>query len=146
MFSAIKDGSEALRGLLVSMEAIRQLLDEWVEESSQGQDLTERVAMIEVGYARWTAEAEATLLKADAVYKNARNAEERARTLSKEKAASESDPDRVEGEAEIIEAYRAAGWVQASDVNGSPEEGVPALREAVGPVSGKALALNAKFR
>ncbi len=135
----------ALRALVSTMGSIQELLALHVEHSHQGQELTERVALIEVGYARWTAEAEATLLKADAVFKNARNAEERTRDMAKKAAADESDPERVEGEAEIIEAYRAAGWVQASDVDGGEPEGVQPVPEGVAPNSGKQAALNVKF-
>lgn len=141
MFRAVREGSEALRGLRAEVAEMRVVLQEWPRsappEPPDLSAITERLDRIEVGYAKWEAEAEATLLKADAVFKNARNAEER--TRSKLKA---SDADETES-TEFEEAM--AHWLQANNAEEGEENGVPGVRPGVEVHSRKALALRAKF-
>lgn len=144
MFRALRQTAEALRGLLVQATASRQLLEEWpvapTPEPPNLTAVTERLDRLEVGYAKWQAEAEATLLKADAVFKNARNAEERTRS----KAAKLYEDS--EGSLESQEFEQAmARWVQDRDAEGGEGNGVRAVREGLGAQSGKALAIRAKF-
>jgi len=144
MIRAFREGSGALRGLLVQAIALREMLETWphhtVPEPPDPPDLsplTERLDRLEVGQAKWQAEAEATLLKADALFKNARNAEER--TRSRVAKADEDD----EESAEFAAAYEA--WIQARDASEGPENGVRTVREGVEVHPRKALALRAKF-
>ena len=114
MFETLRKASDALQGLRLSMEAIQKALHQRLDDAHRMETHDSRIAALEVGYAKWSAEAEATLLKADALFKNARNAEERARDKLKKKNGA-SEP-QAEGEAEIRAAY--------ADLYGIPPEDV----------------------
>jgi len=105
MFESLRKASGALQELASTLEDIRLVLTAQAENTLQSTALSSRVAEIEVGYAKWTAEAEAAMLKADALFKNARNSEERARDAQKKSAAAAEAG--VEGEAEMRAAYEA---------------------------------------
>lgn len=68
-------------------------------DDKQIADLRERVAELELSRAKWAAEMEAALMKADGRYKAAAAAESRARTQQRayEKIADEVAPDSPEG-------------------------------------------------
>jgi len=144
MFRAIRDVAEAVRELRAEATIVANSFMEWSRSAHQEPPdlsaITERLDRIEVGAAKWQAEAEATLLKADALFKNARNAEERARS---KQARLNEDPD---GHLESEEFSGAmARWVQSADAEGGGGDGLPAVHQGV-EVTGKALAVRAKFR
>ena len=147
MFETLRKASEALQGLRVSIASVERILRTTLENAEQREALSDRIATLEVGYAKWSAEAEATLLKADALFKNARNAEERARDKSK-KRNGQPEP-QVEGEAEIRAAYAELYGVPESEIDLSllPDVlGAEAGSERTRAETGKALRLRAKFR
>ena len=137
MFGSLRLIAGALQGLLVQLTDLRQAFEDRPDETPQEpldlSTITDRLDAIEIGSARWRAEAEATLLKADALFKNARNAEER--TRSKNKAIREDEYESSEF-AEAVES-----WIQARDAEG-PENGAPGVEVH----SRKASAVRAKFR
>jgi len=145
MFRASRDAADALSGLLLQAAKIREALEEWpVASTPEPPDLTgvtERLDRLEVGYAKWEATAEANLLKADALFKNARNAEERTRS----KAAKLNEDS--EGSLESEEFSRAIErWIQDGDAEGGEGNGMQAMRDGMEPLTPKALAVRAKFR
>jgi len=103
MFESFRRVADGVQGLQGTLEDIRLVLTAQAENALQATELTARVAEIEIGYAKWTAEAEAAMLKADALFKNARNSEERARDARKK--ANGAAEGRVEGEIEMRAAY-----------------------------------------
>jgi len=144
MIHAFRDGADALRGLLVQATALRQLLEERpVAPTPEPPDLsavTERVDQIELSAAKWQAEAEALILKADSQFQNARNAEERAR--SKQKRLDDDSEGSLESE-ELSRAYQR--YLQDVDAETREGNGLPGVRESVEIQPRKALALRAKF-
>lgn len=128
MFESFRKSSDALQELAASVLTIQRILLSTLETEAQRDLLKERVETLELGYAKWSAEAEATMLKADALFKNARNSEERAREMKKK--ANGRPEDSVEGEAEIRAAY--------VELYGIPEEDVEnprALRSRLVPTN-----------
>lgn len=134
--------------MLGQITAVRLLLDQWPRngppEPPDLSAITERLDRLEVGWSKWAAVAEANLLKADALFKNARNAEER--TRSKAAKLDEDSAGSVESE-EFAKAYER--WLQDDgDAEGNGVHvrrlAARAVREDV-EVSGKALAIRAKF-
>lgn len=155
MFHAISRIAEALQGLLIETTAIRQALDEQAAEPLQEplnlSPITDRLDKIELGYAKWEAQAEANLLKADALFKNARNAEERTRASVKK--TSEALESSAEGEEAIRSAYAELYGVQDGDVEGGENGEVPAVHPLVEAdarvkrsMDARNLRLMAKFR
>jgi len=150
MFKSLRQSAGALRGLEVQLVAIRQILEERSLEVPQEpldlSPLTNRLDRLEVGYAKWQAEAEATLLKADALFKNSRNAEER--TRSKQAKIDEADAEGSLESEEFALAYER--WVQDRDAEGGADNGLQGVRPGVeihpGRSPAKALRLRAKFR
>ena len=114
MFKTLRKASDALQSMRVSIAGIWEILRASLENVEQREALSDRVAALEVGYAKWSAEAEAMLLKADALFKNARNSEERARDKSKKKNGA-AEP-QTEGEAEIRAAYADLFGMSGEDV------------------------------
>jgi len=114
MFNTLRQASEALQDLATSLKDIRLVLRSSLVHAEQQEEHGRRISALEVGSATRSAEAEATLLKADALFKNARNAEERARDKSK-KGNGGIEP-QVEGEAEIRAAYSELYGVPPEDV------------------------------
>ena len=154
MFKTLRSASEALQELRHGVEAIAEALRDISKEGNKGDALSDRVAALEIGGAKRAAEAEATLLKADALFKNARNSEERARTLTKKANGASGYP--VEGEAEIRKAYAELYGVSEADLEGaiaveghitpSTHPDSAADPEASRKDPSRALRLRAKFR
>jgi len=140
MFKTIRKGAEALQVLAQDLRRIRVILTETLEVSQQREALEERLAKVERGYAGWSAQAEALVLKADALFKNARNAEERTRSM-REKVDEGLDPlgAEVEEGPETPRDVLPPGYAP-----GSEEEGLLPVRVDVAP-DYKALALRHKF-
>ncbi len=97
----------------------------------------ERIVELERSHAKWEAEMEALLMRADSTYKGAANAESRARTMlnASKKLA---DPFAEPGE-EVTETVRD------DDAPRGEGEGVPPVRVAVA-LDNKTLALRYKFQ
>lgn len=142
MIRAVREGAEALKGMLTELKRLGTVLEEWPEPATllppDLSTITDRLDRLEVGYAKWQAEAEATYLKADALFKNARNSEERAR--SREKATDEGSDESEE----FDEAMR--GWVLTQGSKGDEENGLSEMRRPPKPPSLKDRAVRAKFR
>jgi len=150
MFRAVSRVTDALQALVFEAGAIRLSLDTWphapAQEPPDLSAITDRLDKIELGYAKWEAQAEANLLKADALFKHARNSEERTRaSVKKANEALESGP---EGEAEIREAYAALYGVPPLDAEGGENGGVQPLHPDVDVDAGtpRQRRLMAKFR
>lgn len=114
------------------------------EPASEDHSLRERLEALELKRATWEAEIEALVLKAKGQYDSARNAEERTKTMKKA-YETDSEEGALEGEAEILEAYRKLGIVPVDNGAASEESEMREVRQIVGRVSGKAVAQRAKF-
>ena len=109
---------EDLRGaVLAVVEAIHGLHTQSVDTSA----LETRLRAVELALDKREAEAEATLMRAEAKFKAARASEERARRLAE--SHEQSDEEIAD---EIREAYADAGF-HLGNGEGSPEEGMPAM-------------------
>lgn len=126
MFRAIRQAAASLQACETGMKDVQRILLTTLENTEQREALAERVAALELGHAKWQAEAEALILKADAVYKNARNAEER--TRSNQKRADERSEGSTEGEEAIREAYDELYGVSDGDAEGGENGGVQGVR------------------
>lgn len=129
MFETLRKASEALQGLRVSIASVERILRTTLENAEQREALSDRIAALEVGYAKWSAEADATLLKADALFKNARNAEERARDKSKKKNGAHEP--QVEGEEAIRAAYSELYGVSPDEISLDLPSGPPGIDPAM---------------
>lgn len=124
------------RRLAEGIEALDCTLRAGVEALREAGPAIERLEALELGQARWEAEIEAVLLKAEGKLAAANNSEARTRTMKKsyEKLL---DPFDEEGEAgERLPPGNAEA--------GRPEE-VQYMPMDLAPVTGKAFALRAKF-
>jgi len=102
--------------------------------------LIERLDQIELGRAKWEAECEVTLMKADAAFKNARNAEERTRSMT---ARADEDSEDDQESLELLAAAEA--WYAQNHAEGGEENGLPEVRDSVEVQPGKLRALRAKW-
>ena len=132
----------SFEGLQEVLAEIREALKANAQQSVLGGDLSDRMAAIEVGYAKISAEAEALVLKADAQFKNARNAEERTshRKRQMDEAATEGS-----SESEAFEEAMSR-WAQDQDAERGEDNGLPAVHQNLEVYSSKTLAKRAKFR
>jgi len=146
MFSIFREVPEALRELRSVLNDIEDALRSQATRSLNEQDLLERLDALERSRTVWEAEAEAQFLRADSQFKNARNAEERARHIKK---SHEADNGDLEGLEEIREAYRQLGEegvVPLGDAGARIERRLPDMRQAVeGHSPRKATALRIKY-
>lgn len=140
-FRRLADAVEALQG---EARDIRIALEEQAENTLQSTELASRLSAIEVGYARWTAEADAVMLKADALFKNARNSEERARDAQKKSAARAETG--VEDEADMRRAYEEMYGDRSSDIQPDDVEPGEWTNVPGRPTTQKNNRLRAKFR
>lgn len=107
-----------------------------VEQRTDAGPFEERLEDLERTRARWEAEMEAILLKADSTLKSASNAESRSRTMMKH---AEKLADPLDFESEVVEAAVPEGYAPG----GEEEELQPLpLDVALTP---KEFALRAKF-
>jgi len=135
MFQFIRKATDALNALAKAISGVEEVLLTHYKATLEGHDLAERVARIEIGRAKWEAEVEAHLLRADSVFKNARNAEERTRAMAAKNAGADLFPE----EGEDVEDP-----VLSDDAEGGPEEGLYPLRLGMA-ANNKATAMRAKF-
>lgn len=144
MFKSLRKASEALQDLAGTLNDIEDVLRSRLGDLYEGRELDDRLDTLERSRATWEAEAEAQFLRADALFKNARASEERGREMKKKKNAASNGG--IEGTAEMLEAYQAAGLLLPSgDAEGGSPEGVPPVRKGMGVHSRKAPAMRAKF-
>lgn len=128
---------EALQRVTSALMRVVAKLDLLIDQQEQQGPAEERLEELERSRARWEAEIEAMLLKADSTLKSAANAESRARTMMKH--AEKLDPFHDEGEA------AEAPIVQGGYAPASEEEGLLPMHLDVAPLNSKALALRAKY-
>lgn len=147
------------RRVLSTLQALSRALDRgvtalerWVETRPMSHQLQERVESIERELQQWEAQVEAELLRAESKFKQARNAEERARGMKdRAEALSNADAGAEEGEGEgeldledLPPAYRQA--LLELDAEERPEEGVQPMYQGVeGRQAGREHAKNVKF-
>ena len=86
-----------IEGLAKSLLAVTGALAQLIELQSQAGPADERLAELERTRARWEAEIEASMLKADSTLKSAANAEARSRTMVRH-AEKLVDPFSEEGD------------------------------------------------
>lgn len=140
MFGRSREISEALQA---TVQALTVLAD---GGNKTPDNVASRLEGLELSRAKWEAEMEAQLIKAQAKYQAASNAESRARTqvAHYEKIASDIDPH---SEATDDEAQEEGYWpdnLRHGDAEGGDAEGVHSLH--VGVEAGtKARAVRAKF-
>jgi len=130
-----------IRALPAALERVAGALEALLERQIESGPAEARLEELERSRARWEAEIEALLLRADSTLKAANNAESRSRTMKRnyEKLFGELDPDRVE-ELEI-EARRE---LQDRDVEAVADQGVLELPVGVA-ADHKAWATRLKF-
>lgn len=144
MFSTIRQLIEVLQALSKAVRDIADQLPAVLDRGADAAELAARLEDLELSRARWEAEIDALILKADSSFKSAAAAESRARTMKRsyEKIAGELDPDRLD-ELEVEGRRR----VQDRDAEASEEEGVPLMRPDLAGLSlnSKVLAQRLKF-
>ena len=131
----------AAEGTQKALRDIADVLHEVSGRVADRRELTDRIEELELSRAKWEAEIEGLLLKADSTLKASANAEARTRTMKKNYEAhfDEIDPDR---EAEIAQEVR--GHFPPADATSSGAQTLPALHVDV-EENGKAAAMRLKF-
>jgi hypothetical protein len=144
MFQGFRDAVSALRSIAASLGGIREALHALVMQGQTGGGLEGRVKDIELAMDKREAQADATLMQAEAKLKSARAAEERERRLA-ESHAERSEGDQGGFSDDVLAAYADAGIPIGNDAGGI-EEGMPPVRGQVAPEPGsKQLARNRKW-
>lgn len=120
---------ETIREVLDFFKDVRSVLHQIQENMEQvpGEhpELRDRLDELERSRALWEAEVEGLMSKASSKYQQARNAEERTKTLVSNDQSSE---DGVDDEAALT-AYRRA--IQDADAEAGGGQEVPALRDGL---------------
>jgi len=145
MFKTLRQIADALNALTALGDSALTVLEAHASATREGDGLSDRVATLELSRATWEANVEGEMLRADNQFRNARNSEERVRHQKKGVADEGIEGVTSEGEAEILEAYRALGLLQNFDGAGGEEEGVLDMPNDVEVVPRKTLALRSKF-
>jgi len=133
-----------IEALQKSTASVRELTTE-LREGRGGRDYPEELAGrlegLELSRAKWEAEMEAELLKADSRYKAASNAESRARTQARhdEKIVTDLAPESEDSLEEYYDRLRAG------NAEGGPEEGMHVVHMDMEAGNSKGKALRAKF-
>jgi len=125
-----------LKALVGELHGINLRLKDLIELQREAGPADDRLDDLELSRARWEAEVEGILLKADGHQKAARSAEARTRTMQKhyEDQLDPFDPDSQEIEAPVRSGYAPAG----------EGEGLPPVHMELAP-DYKTQALRAKF-
>lgn len=136
VLSEIRALREAVEGVVASLRQVVEGMDDLSELQRQRDPEEARIVELERSRARWEAEMEALLLRADSTFKGAANAEARARTMLRHH--EKLDP--------LDEAGEAAGeeTVRESDAPGGEAEALPPVRVVLA-TNNKAHAVRAKF-
>lgn len=142
MLRGIRELLVAHKAIAATLVGIRVSMDRAREgDPNEITDLRQRIDEVELGNAKWQAECEATLMKAEGQFKAARNAEERTKTM----VNHESSEGGAASEEEIFAAYRELGLgVPPGDAEAGEAEEVPQLRGDVA-LGSKEQALKMKF-
>jgi len=101
MFGSNRRSTEATERLAASLREIGGLLRAHLELSQRGESLSDRVDALELSRAAMEAELDAEMMKAQAIYKNVRNSEERIRH-QKKNDEKDLDPFPPDSEALIV--------------------------------------------
>ncbi len=141
MFKSFRSRLESLQGTHKALRDIADILHEVSGRVAERRELVDRIEELELSRAKWEAELEGLLLKADSTLKAANNAEARTRTMKKsyEKHFDPLDPDR---QAEIEQEVR--NHFPSADATPSGAQALPALHVDV-EENGKAAAMRLKF-
>lgn len=142
MFRLIRETSEAIRGLQLSLIDATQVLSRHVQLLQHDDGVQERLETLERSRALHEAEVEALILSAESKFKAARASEERQRTVARANGgADESDEEGLA----ILEAYRAL--IAEGDAGGGGGEELPALQAdlAANPEIQKSQAVRMKY-
>jgi len=137
MFSPFRRVTEAIGDLAGVIRTTASMMAEIAERRDELAPFEGRLEELERSRAKWEAEIDAYLLKADSTLRSANNAESRARTMRKHDQ-SNADPfgdDREEVEAPVPEGYAPIG----------PEEELQPVHVGV-EASPKEQRLRAKFQ
>jgi len=138
MFASIKALSASAQALAVALEHIGTVLPDVLEAWKSVEPLEQRLAELERGRSQWEAQVEAEFVRAESKFKQARNAEERTRTMAANaKALADSDEGEDAVRDEYLEFLRSNGEAVG-------DEGLPTLPTPVA-VDPKARAIAAKF-
>jgi len=141
MFRTLRLLPETLQSLTNALNRVAGLIQENTQHLQDGGGLADRMDALDLGRAKWEAELEALVIKAQGQYRSAANAEERARTMKKRSDAGSSEGD-LASEEEVLLAYRALGLVPEGNGEVSTLEELPALPPGV---VARRLALRAKY-
>ena len=141
MFMHFRRHLAAAKGTEKALREIADVLHEVSGRVADRAELVDRIEELELSRAKWEAEIEGLLMKADSTLKASNNAEARTRTMKKsyESFADELDPDR---EAEIEQ--EVGRHFPIGDVAPSGAEQLPALHVDVAQ-NAKAAAVRMKF-
>lgn len=147
MFERHRASVEALQKIATCVEELSaQLLAG--RGGRENSEYMERLEGLELSRAKWEAEMEAALLRADGRYKAAAAAESRERTVRKayEKIAAQVDGPGVEDGQVSEEEYDNAWFnhLQSGNAEGSPTDGMLDVPMGV-EANAKTRALRAKF-
>jgi len=165
MFQVLRDYADTFRSLdghadkgllriVASLDELENTLSDIAlvlrkvqEASEEGSDAGSRLAELERSRELWEANAEAHMLKGDALFKNARNAEERVRVAMRKDAEADNGSPALPPESteEMIAAYRQLGVSVGADADAEEHPSLLPYNREVQPRQ-KARALKAKFR
>lgn len=122
------------------LQELTGILAELLEVQKETGPALERLEELELSRAKWEAEMEAFILKADSSYRAASNAESRARTMVKRYEKENFDLGDADGDEEEA---RPRDTHSRNDVAGGEEEGMYPMH--VGMETAKSAALRAKW-
>ena len=96
MFRAFREHTEAIQTLKVALKELAAVMLEDLKERDSAGGALDRIDDLERSRARWEAELEGMILKAEGTLKAANNAESRARTMKRhaENYVDDYEPDR----------------------------------------------------
>ena len=139
MFGNLRSLSAGVQDLAAALRHISEVLPEVLTALETAEPLETRLAELERARSQWEAQVEAELLRADSKFKQARNAEERTRTMAANaKALADSDEGEDAVRDEYLEFLRGNG-------EAAGDEEVPTLPAPVA-YDPSARAIAAKFR
>lgn len=129
------------RQVALSLQEITLFLKDGRDETAAlVETFRSRLEELELSRATWEAETEAAFMRAESMYKAARNAEQRTKTMAKGFALETDEGDLASGPE--LEAY--VDRLSAGDADGSPVNGLRPVHEVLAQ-SPKAAAQRAKF-
>ena len=139
MFGNLRSLSYGVQDLGAALRHIAEVLPEVLSALKTAEPLEARLAELERGRSQWESQVEAELLRADSKFKQARNAEERTRTMAANaKALADSDEGEDAVRDEYLEFLRSNG-------EAAGDQEVPTLPAPVA-FDPSARAIEAKFR